>query len=762
MKQSPSRVSAKARKALIISVVIISVLAISSGLFFLLLPWAKTSQVLASDDRSSNLFALGKTTLEAAETLSDAGGEIFIDNNSSVIDGLSVLVPKEAYSQTTDYEISSTEILSHGYSDLFNPITPLINIDNGHQFANKPMTVTIPISKTDDEFAMAFYYDEETGELEGIPFIEIENDSITIITSHFSSIVVSKVVKESIIELLGKDDEIGSGFKSGFNDFQMPNIGSIICPKGHCAGQSIAAMYYYNNRDRIGWDKSLNGLFDNNEYDSTPYFIWDDAFVIRLCSVVQNKCIKWSSVSNGLHQTDDNAFYAFAYSILLTKQPQFIGIKSTSSGHAMIVYNVSSDALYISDPNFPGDTRKISYKIVNGLVDLQPYFSGDDCEQATTNSKEYTDFNYFGLYSLIDKSKVAEVWNKVQNDKDPGTSAFPADVSFTVRIVKDQEKNEYYEIPLEDGMAVYQSQISEIGKRLLYIYPSGTYKAGDKFYFYIGESDKYFGFLEKANTGIPFDLNNLVMGNNDIGIRYMREVSVTKDGQTKTIEKFVNFYRFNIIVKADPMLSVSPETANAFVGDIIPFSATVDNMPDDAVYIWDFGDDNIIATNDSDYPYAYMAEGAYSGEVSIVNEDSLAVLATTYFSVVVSPTAPEPGQEYTDFPEELIGTWHLVGNAKKTGSDSPEIFAYDPNYSGGYRFTFDDNGQLVDSDGRQYDYNILSGSMWVKYRVLESSQESDSKDGLLYGYDGRFYALDNWIDEDGVIVDYYFVYEKTE
>ncbi len=79
-------------------------------------------------------------------------------------------------------------------------MTPLITIENGRDFANEPMTLEVPIEKDDDEFAMAFYYDTETGELEGIPTVELENDHITIVTCHFCDLVVTKEKPERITE----------------------------------------------------------------------------------------------------------------------------------------------------------------------------------------------------------------------------------------------------------------------------------------------------------------------------------------------------------------------------------------------------------------------------------------------------------------------------------------------------------------------------------------------------------------------------------
>jgi len=368
-------------------------------------------------------LVLGSPVELATAVIPSGGGEIDVTGSETPLDGLIVLVPDGAYPQDNEFTISMTEIRSHDFGELFEPATPLITIDNGHGFADEPMVVTIPISKTDDEFAMAFYYDRETGELEGIPFLDVTNDSITIITAHFSDIVVSKARKDRITAPPDSDFTLDTGFKPGRNDFQVANSGSAASPRGHCAGQSIAAMYYFNNRGNKGWDKQLNGLLDNNGQTATPGFTWDDATAVRLCSVVHLNCVsRWSGVIN---QNAGNVLYAFAYAIAMTHQPQFIDIRSIDSGHALIVYKVTTDSLYVADPNFPGQERQIKYQIVNGVVKFDSYFSGANFEQATANSTEYTRFNYYALWSLVDTGNVKHAWLDVLGAKDPGSGFFP-------------------------------------------------------------------------------------------------------------------------------------------------------------------------------------------------------------------------------------------------------------------------------------------------------------------------------------------------
>ncbi len=573
------------------------------GVILLVIFWPK---------QPANLV-FGPSAEIASAVIPSSGGEIEVADSNTALDGLTITVPDGAYAQDTEFSISMAEIQSHKFGELFNPVTPLISIDNGHGFAEEPMIVTIPIEKAEDEFAMAFYYDQSTGELEGIPFLDVTNDSITIITAHFSDLVVTKEKAKRITAQTDSDFALDTGFKPGFNDFQMPNSGSVMAPGGHCAGQSIAAMFYYNNRGRIGWDKPLNGLLDNIGLAATPDLTWDDASAIRLSSVVHQHFVsRWGG---NINQPANNVLYAFAYSIALTHQPQFIDIRATNSAHAMIIYKVTTNALYVADPNFPGQERLIKYKITNGTVHFESYFSGDNYEQATTNSKEYTQFNYFGLYSLINKAKVQQVWLDTLKGKDPGAVLFPADKTFMIRVGKDPATGNFIDVPLTDGMIITRQQFEQSGYESLLVYPT-TYQVGEKFWFY--NATQSLGSLDQPNKGLKTIVPQ--SGDNDLGILYHKLVNLTAyDGTTSQVYRYINFYRFNIIFQDAPVMSVSPESPVAFIGDSIPFKIAISDAPSDALYTWDFGDGQTQQTDGLTLKHAYAAEGAFYGRVSVAS-----------------------------------------------------------------------------------------------------------------------------------------------
>ena len=696
--------------AIVLSVVLVLGIALSAALLL--------SGRDSEPGRTSPNMDLGAEKRLVKKTIKRSGGEIEIEDSGTVLDGMVLDVPSGAYDESTQFEISMTEINSHDFGDIFNPVTPLITIDNGGDFANEPMTLEIPIEKDDDEFAMAFYYDTKTGELEGIPTVELENDHITIVTCHFCDLVVTKEKPERITETDSDEDfVIDSGFEPGRDDFQMHNYGSYECPLGHCAGQSIGAMYYYLNHDRIGWDANLNGLFDNNGREATPLFDMDDATAMRLCSVLQTYYkTKWPTVT----RFSGDAYIACAYAISLTGKPQYLSL----TGHAVVAYKVTTDGLYIADPNYPGEERMIKYS--NGA--LNPYYSGKNYEEATTNSTEYTKFGYYGLFSLINKEDVAAQWQKLLNGEDPGAGVFPEDLTFTACYGKDPDSGGFINTPMSDGMVVTEAQITEAGQGGLLVYT--TLGSGDKVLFYNGYT--LLAVWNYTQTNIAECVYELRQGENDLGMLYLREVAGSYS--------IVNFYRFTVHLQAEATLSVSPDSATAFPGDAIPFTVTATGAPEDASYLWDFGDGTWDETDDTTYTYEYDAEGTYDGTVTLYsaeNPDTPLAEANFYVCVLAEETtAPTDTSSTTaslNYDEALIGEWYseysditLIFYGGGTG------FASGPYGSSSTTYIISDNDVYVTGtnvDTNEEETIIVNISEYDGYLVLEADGEVFYKTG---------------------------------
>jgi len=380
--------------------------------------------------RSDNM-QLGKLQPLHSEVLPPSGGKIVVQQPESAIDGLSIEVPENAYPQDTQVSVSARAIESHKLGPDFDPVTPLIQIDNGHGFAAEPMTVEIPIQIADDEFAMGFFYDELTGKLEGIPFVALTPSKITLLTSHFSDIVVSKVEKERLDQL-----SVDTGFRPGVDDWQFPNWGSIVSPGGHCAGQSISTMWYYAEERVKAGKPPLYGRFDNNDARSRTVDLWqDDSWGYRLASSVQ-RSVDWDALSrktfNLMGAMDDGlTWYAFLYAMQVTGEPQYVAVgryelddqnQQVRRGHALVVYRAEQSKLYVADPNYPGQAGRT---IPFGGLTFQPYASGASAaEIEVAGPRDYTEIRYMAKSALVDWERIRALYEAMLRGES-GKDIFP-------------------------------------------------------------------------------------------------------------------------------------------------------------------------------------------------------------------------------------------------------------------------------------------------------------------------------------------------
>jgi len=368
----------------------------------------------------SHNITLGARQGAGSGSVPATGGRFTVTDPGSPVHGLTIEVPAGAYPKGTRFNVSTQPIITHKLGSLFHPITPLITIDNGHAFAAEPLAVTIPIHLADDEFALAFYYDRYAGTLEGIPLAALSNDAITVVTSHFSDVVVSKVKKAELAK-----GSIDTGFAPGVDDWQFTNNGTYIAPGGQCAGQSITAMWYYCEKRLRGKERPLYGRFDNNNYGyGTIDFEEDDSWGYRFASVVQNS-IDWdarskrlASLAGGL--SDTFTWNAFAYAMALTKEPQYVAIgryytdaqgRQRRSGHAIVAYKIEGDRLYVADPNYPG--VKGRYIQFDGTT-LQPYASGANARDINADGvRVYTEIRWAAKSGLVDWDQIGKFYEQM-------------------------------------------------------------------------------------------------------------------------------------------------------------------------------------------------------------------------------------------------------------------------------------------------------------------------------------------------------------
>lgn len=482
---------------------------------------------------TTGTISTGKTVAAASVKVPSSGGTLTVSEPGTPITGLELTIPANAYTDIKTFEISYAPIEKHSFGQDFNPLTPLIKVDNGGDYSAETMTLKIPVKVPEGSFAMGFIYDSKTKKLNGLPTIASDADSITIATSHFSDVIIS-CISDALIK-----KDVDSGFRPGIDDWQFINRGSFIAQGGHCAGQSVTALWYYVTQPD-GKDLTLNGRYDNNgNKPSSPSFDYDDNLAYRFVSAVHSD-INWDSYANRFWKkmagaNDELTWKLFAYSMQITGEPQETGIYSKAGGgHDMICYRVKDGNLYIADPNYPGNNeRRIEYS--NGK--FKPYNSGANFDEiAKGNGKAYETIQYCAKTDTLSWDKIAQRWEEMK-DKTVGDNKFPA-----YQIIYKDENGKYPE--LLDGFT--------FSNKLIRIAASST-------------TPNIGCYIFRDGALLKFDAQynvELVPGVNNLGIFIVCTVDAKdKDGNPIKIEKYVDFKYLTVTFKSeDAKISIDPPT----------------------------------------------------------------------------------------------------------------------------------------------------------------------------------------------------------
>ena len=565
----------------------------------------------------------GDTINVSSAAINSGGGTIIVSLPGTSVDGMQIIVPPNSFSSTTTFKISYSPIISHSLGQYFNPISPMISVSCDGGYSKYGMTVKIPITLPPGNFAMGFFYDENTGSVEGLPIESLGSNSISIVTSHFGTAgtklknssgmnaggsngnIVIASVSESI---LNGQTIINTGFTPGVDDWEFINFGSYISDGGHCAGQSETAMWYYYEK-RLKGAAPLFHLLDKVNDKTDPYKLWqDNPYGYRLSSTIQEDFdwagweiqMKLRSLLPGL------TLKAFALSMLVTGEPQSVMINNSKGlgGHALVVYKVdyANGKLYVSDPNFPNNidiaTNGVSIRIidfVNGKFDS--YFTG---LKAGEPGIEMDEISYFAKTAMIDWGHIGDQWTELEN-KTIGNDRFP---KYTLKIQNDNDKELTDQMTTEKETVDLYCQSTEC---TAYLKNTDHYQALDAY------AEDGHRLVEGNGQGITSI--GLETGANKIGLYIM--------GATPT--DLLHYVDFKWITIFYYPYAISPNPLLGSPGHEYTFTAKSKGKPfyfGSPKYVWTFGDNTaqVSILSDSTVTHTYATTGDYIVKVELYDQ----------------------------------------------------------------------------------------------------------------------------------------------
>lgn len=619
---------------------------------FLLVFVAACNWFSINDEGPSRNLLIDDVIEVASQTIPASGGTLEVNAPGSLIDGLRIEV--KSLPGDREFVVKEALIERHKFGNNFQPISPLIQIDNGGGYADEPVNITVPIQLPEGHFAMGFIYDEATGMLEGMPVIELTDQSITVQTRHFMSgsslrndwnleksapvqnaAYLSMVVASVSESALKKKTIISSNFRLGTDDWEFINWGSYIAPGGHCAGQSITAMWYYYEQKLNNQDPLFN-RFNMLNKKKDPAWMWmDNPLGFRFSSVIQ-KDFNFDGWINQLQfqsYLPSMVFKCFAASILVTGEPQFVLIRSSEGkgGHAMVVTGVNYDEgiLYIADPNYPNNYSHTGVESIRKIELVNDQFKAYETGlNAGAHSITMDQIGYFAKTAFIDWGQIGKRYYEVLN-QNIGTIAPNTFPNYQIKVSG------------SDGKQIYEG--FTINKDTLDCYAVATAPE----VFYDIQNEKRIGvkvFDDKGNlVSTEGQLVNakvkLKKGSNLLGFYVYGWRANFKDGD-EYIDKFIDFQWMNIIYSP---LEIDPDPMIGNINEEYTLACKSKGMvPRRYKMVWDFGDGTpeVSIENDSLVNHTYQTEGNFITRVKLYDRDDIFMAEASARAIIEGSAVP--------------------------------------------------------------------------------------------------------------------------
>lgn len=336
---------------------------------------SRDSVPVATDGVHGN-WTVGPYVLDASTTIGSAGGVLQVAEGE--LAGLTLTVPSGALADGTTATVEHASILAHTWGTAVRPVTPAIRIEIGSEYAERLLTVSVPLDLSAGELAMGLYVADD-GTLEGMPLAGGDQRMLDVSTRHFSTWFVSKYLPSEL------PDEIYTGYQMARDNWQFVNNGSFVEPGGICAGMVLSSAWYYLEQFKgVEGAAPLYNQFDYPHGPSTTGFQLDDAHAYRFASMVQADMSGWTgdwatSFREARYTAAQNwQFHAFRYAMYLTGEPQYVTMANWSrGGHAVLAYGATmgerlvqqanssvwhaGGELWIADPNYPRQLNSITF-----------------------------------------------------------------------------------------------------------------------------------------------------------------------------------------------------------------------------------------------------------------------------------------------------------------------------------------------------------------------------------------------------------------
>ena len=684
----------------------------------------------------SGMLSTGPPTQVLQTSVPASGGVVTVTIADSPLNGLTLTVPHDSYTSGMLVSIASAEIRGHRFGANFHPVTPLIIIDNGGEFANTPMRLRIPLPDLGKRLPVAFYYDRAEGSLEALTPLQRTDSYLDVVVRHFSNIVVSAADMDVIKSIGG----FTSMFDPAVNGWSFDNYGTYAEPGGICAGMSIGAAHFFKNFR----GSPLAGLFDNDRYWWPTPKIWqDDASGMKFCAELQRTFVTlntfwgdgtaWAPIRD---RSEEDHFWSLCYSMFMINQPQFIYLavrnKPEAAAHAIIAYdfsiNASEGRLSIYDPNYPRRSGEIIFDFSTGK--FKPYTSAANTSALQQgHTFNYDQILFIPLSTICDMREIDRIWSKI-GDGSIGDGQYPEYELYASPV----GQSDLPKVKLNDVFTKHTIQIPYEDFIVEIVPKDAAIPFSLASFVHLPSINEY----EIINPATTISLER-PGGDNLVGIM----VQARPSGATEY--SWAGFHWFNLRMQS---LWIEPADTSVSLNQEVRLTARSNgNAPAQSRYEWDFGDGNTrTVLQDSTVKHSYKERGTYTVRVTLFDQSNSQEVDNATTSITVT--------DLRTIGITLQGSGTIKGS---DGEDIPVIAFSNKNVDNAPALTWNGNDFVVDWSYQvsvmQYHTRITGtisqdGKSLVRANAITSGTGSDALGD--YGYSAAIVVQDIPLETIGV------------
>lgn len=300
------------------------------------------------------------------------------------LQGVKLILPSQCYPGNVRWTFASAPVVSHQLGADFNPLTPILRIQNNDlPFAGQPIVLEVPIQLPPGHFAMGFLIDEKTGELEGLPLQSLTPTSIQVVfrgfdvaqatdlvasysgsTLYSGSFIIASI-PDSALMAAGPSF---SGFNPGTDDWEFMELDKNPLQSVFPAGKALSSLWYR----LVKSPKPKPPLF--GEYQQVKEMNQSNATGIRVSAALEVSFTTEFSLRMATQieksTSDLNQLKAIAYATLICKRPHLLAL---AKGSDVAVFPIVSAHLRdgyirIADPLHPGQARVVELDPASGFI----------------------------------------------------------------------------------------------------------------------------------------------------------------------------------------------------------------------------------------------------------------------------------------------------------------------------------------------------------------------------------------------------------